>query len=88
MTTKRAATCHPERPYYSRWLCHDCYDHHYLAKTLHQFPTRTTPLTTVITTHNELTTQGKTPHQIAEHLGMNYPAYTAALRRARTKGLL
>lgn len=81
-------TCHPELRYYCRGLCHDCYDRHYAAGTLHQFPTRNIPLTTVINAYQTLTPQGQTAHQIAEHLGMNYAAYHTALRRARTKGLI
>lgn len=84
----RPAICHPNIPYYCRGLCHDCYDKHYAAGTLDQFPTRNIPITAVLDAYKTLTPQGLGPHAIAEHLGMNYTAYYTALRRARDKGLI
>jgi hypothetical protein len=82
------ATCHPGRPVNARGLCDSCYETHWRAGTLDQFPTRRTQRTRAdfVADYQLLRSEGYTRRQIAERLGMRYPAVNQAYHRAVVAG--
>lgn len=86
----RPATCHPDRPVNARGLCDSCYEKHWQAGTLHQFPTKRTIRTRehFIADYQLLRSEGYTRRQIADRLGMKYPTLHRAYCRAVRAGAL
>jgi hypothetical protein len=86
----RPATCHPDRPVNARGLCDSCYEKHWQAGTLAQFPTRRTMRSRqdFVADYQLLRSEGHTRRQIAERLGMTYFGVCAAYRRAVNAGAL
>jgi CRP-like cAMP-binding protein len=86
----RPATCHPDRPLTARGLCHPCYNRAWNAGQHHQHPTTRTRRSQAefVEDYTWLRAAGCTRRQIAERLGMAYPAVTAAYLRAVNAGLL
>lgn len=86
----RPATCHPNRPVDARGLCGSCYEMHWRAGTLDQFPTMRTQRRRehFVADYQLLRSEGYTRRQIADRLGMTYPAVHRAYRRAVVAGAL
>jgi hypothetical protein len=86
----RPANCHPDRPVNARGLCDSCYEAHWKAGTLAQFPTRRTGRSQAdfIADYELLRSEGYTRRHIAERLGMTYFGVCAAYRRAVQAGAL
>ena len=86
----RPATCHPDRPVNARGLCDSCYETHWKRGTLSQFPTKRTQRfrADFIADYDLLRSEGYTRRQIAERLGMTYPAAVRAYHRAVAAGAL
>lgn len=84
----RPATCHPGRPVNARGLCDSCYETHWKAGTLDQFPTQRTQRRRVefLADYVLLRSEGYTRSQIADRLGMTRNALDAAVRRAVRAG--
>jgi hypothetical protein len=84
----RPATCHPDRPVNARGLCDSCYEMHWKAGTLDQFPTQRTQRRRVefVADYRLLRSEGYTRSQIAERLGMSRNALDAAVGRAVRAG--
>lgn len=81
-------TCHPDRPVNARGLCDSCYEKHWKAGTLDQFPTRRVQRRRVefIADYELLRSEGYTRRQIAERLGMTRNAVDRAVQRAVAAG--
>lgn len=86
----RPATCHPDRPINARGLCDSCYETHWRNGTLDQFPTKRTQRRRedFVADYELLRSEGYTRRQIADRLGMKYPALHRAYRRAVVAGAL
>lgn len=84
----RPATCHPDRPVNARGLCDSCYETHWKAKTLDQFPTMRTQRRRAefLADYVLLRSEGYTRTQIAHRLGMTRNSLDAAYRRAVKAG--
>jgi hypothetical protein len=84
----RPATCHPERPVNARGLCDSCYEMHWKAGTLEQFPTQRVQRRRehLIADYVLLRSEGYTRRQIAERLGMRYDTLHRAYCRAVRAG--
>lgn len=84
----RPATCHPGRPVNARGLCDSCYETHWKAKTLDQFPTKRTQRfrADFLAEYRHLSRYGLTRTEIAQRLGMTRNAVDAAVRRAVKAG--
>jgi hypothetical protein len=84
----RPATCHPERPVNARGLCDSCYEMHWRAGTLDQFPTMRDQRRRVefIADYRLLRSEGYTRSQIAERLRMSRNALDRAVQRAVRAG--
>jgi hypothetical protein len=82
------ATCHPERPVNARGLCDSCYEKHWKAGTLDQFPTRRVQRFRVdfVADYRHLRAYGLGRTAIAERLGMTRNTLDAAYRRAVAAG--
>lgn len=82
------ATCHPDRPVNARGLCDSCYETHWKAGTLGQFPTKRTQRfrADFVPEYRHLRSYGYTRAQIAQRLGMGRNALDAAVRRAVRAG--
>lgn len=90
VTIVKAAECHPDRPTNGRGLCRSCYAIAWLNRTHANWPAKQNHRSTAdfAADFAVLRDQGYTRHQIAERLGMRYPAVNAAYRRAVHAGLL
>ena len=86
----RPAICHPGRPVNARGLCDSCYQTHHQRGTLGQFPTKRTMRSRAdfVADYELLRSEGYTRRQIAERLGMKYPAVQRAYLRAVRAGEL
>jgi hypothetical protein len=86
----RPATCHPGRPVNARGLCDTCYEIHWKAGTLDQFPTKRTMRSRdhFVADYKLLRSEGYTRAQIAERLGMARRTVDAAYYRAVRAGAL
>jgi hypothetical protein len=86
----RPANCHPERPVNARGLCDSCYEKHWQAGTLSQFPTKRTQRSRAdfVADYEQLRSEGYTRRQIADRLGMKYDAVHRAYLRAVNAGTL
>jgi hypothetical protein len=84
----RPATCHPGRPVNARGLCDSCYERHWKARTLDQFPTQRVQRRRVhfIADYDLLRSEGYTRSQIAGRLGMTRNALDRAVQRAVRAG--
>jgi hypothetical protein len=84
----RPATCHPDRPVNARGLCDSCYETHWKAGTLDQFPTMRSQRRRAhfIADYVLLRSEGYTRRQIAERLGMRYNTLHRAYCRAVKAG--
>lgn len=84
----RPATCHPERPVNARGLCDSCYEMHWKAGTLAQFPTKRTQRfrADFLAEYRHLRSYGISRAEIAQRLGMTRNAVDAAVRRAVRAG--
>lgn len=84
----RPATCHPDRPVNARGLCDSCYEMHWRARTLDQFPTKRIQRFRVdfIADYQLLRSEGHTRAQIAVRLGMSRNALDRAVQRAVRAG--
>ena len=82
------ATCHPDRPVNARGLCDSCYEKHWKAGTLDQFPTKRVqrPRADFVADYRLLRSEGYTRSQIAERLRMTRNTLDAAYRRAVAAG--
>lgn len=89
--TRPRAACHPDRPLAARTLCSSCYNVAWRSGRLHDAPD---PVRAVrkradfIADYEMLRAEGYTRRQIADRLGMNYPAVNAAYSRAIRAGAL
>lgn len=90
LVNARPATCHPDRPVNARGLCDSCYEMHWRAGTLGQFPTLRAQRSRedFAADYRLLRSEGYTRAQIAERLGMRYHAVSQAYGRAVRAGLL
>lgn len=86
----RPATCHPDRPVDARGLCDSCYEMHWRAGTLAQFPTKRTQRSRAdfVADYVLLRSEGYGRTHIAERLGMTRNAVDAAYNRAVKAGAL
>lgn len=86
----RPATCHPARPVNARGLCDSCYETHWKRGTLAQFPTKRTMRSRqdFVADYALLRSEGYSRRQIADRLGMKYPALHRAYCRAVAAGAL
>lgn len=84
----RPANCHPDRPVNARGLCDSCYEMHWKAGTLDQFPTKRTQRRRehFVADYELLRSEGYTHRHIAERLGMKLPALRRAYQRAVRAG--
>lgn len=84
----RPARCHPERPVNARGLCARCYEQHWKAGTLEQFPTMRSQRKRAhfVADYVLLRSEGYTRRQIAERLGMRYDTLHRAYCRAVRAG--
>lgn len=82
------ATCHPDRPVNARGLCDSCYEKHWKAGTLGQFPTKRVQRfrADFVADYRLLRSEGYSRSQIAERLRMTRNALDAAYRRAVAAG--
>jgi hypothetical protein len=84
------ATCHPDRPVNARGLCDSCYEMHWRAGTLAQFPTKRAQRSQAefVADYELLRSEGYTRAQIGERLRMTQPAVSRAYTRAVRAGKL
>lgn len=84
----RPARCHPDRPLLARDLCRNCYTRARGDGTLFRHRPKRTIRTRAdfIADYELLRSEGHTRRQIAERLGMSYPAVTGAYGRAVADG--
>lgn len=84
------ARCHPDRPVQARGLCGPCYQTAWANGTLDQHPPLRTQraLEDFAADYQLLRSEGYTRAQIAERLGMKYPAVTRAYGRAVKRRLI
>lgn len=84
----RPATCHPDRPVNARGLCDSCYEMHWKAGTLAQFPTKRVQRfrADFVVEYRHLRSYGLSRTDIAARLGMTRNAVDAAVRRAVAAG--
>jgi hypothetical protein len=88
-----APICHPQLPYYARWLCRDCYEPHRHSGTHVEFPRRNHSSTELAARAERLRAELEaaaayldepvTWHLIARKLGVKYKTLDRARCRAK-----
>jgi hypothetical protein len=82
------ASCHPDRPAHSRYLCRNCYETAYKRGTHLEHPRQTRRRADVIEDYTMLRSEGYTRAQIAERIGMHPKALEGVYFRAIRAGEL